>query len=83
MIQSEQVGMRYVIKCGRELSEAPAAFRQFYMSVGRVAEDKLRILNETMSYEPYKARIERDDQHRWYLIFTSEEDWIQFNMRWA
>jgi len=73
----------YVVYIGEDLRDAPPAFKQFHKSVGREADEKLRLINEVLSYEPYDARIERDQHNQWRLEFGCEEDWIQFNLRWA
>jgi len=73
----------YVVYIGSDLADAPPAFKQFYKSVGREADEKLRLINEVLMYEPYDARLECDQHQVWRMEFGSEEDWIQFNLRWA
>jgi hypothetical protein len=75
--------MTYVVKMGKDLKEAPYCFRQFYSSVGRVAQDKQRLLNELLSYEPYAASLQYDDDRNWRLEFASRDDWTQFQLRWT
>lgn len=73
----------YVVFIGADLADAPPAFKQFYKSVGRAADEKLRLVNEVLVYEPYDARLECDQHGVWRMEFGSEEDCIQFNLRWA
>jgi len=73
----------YVVFIGGDLADAPPAFKHFYKSVGRAADEKLRLVNEVLVYEPYDARLECDHHGVWRMEFGSEEDWIQFNLRWA
>jgi hypothetical protein len=73
----------YVVFIGEDLTDAPPAFKHFYKSVGRAADEKLRLVNEVLVYEPYDARLECDPQGVWRMEFGCEEDWVQFNLRWA
>jgi len=73
----------YVVYIGSDLADAPPAFKQFYKSVGRESDEKLRLINEVLMYEPYDARLECDQNQVWRMEFGSEEDWVQFNLRWA
>jgi len=73
----------YVIYMGDDLTDAPPAFKHFYKSVGRDADDKLRLVNEVLVYEPYDARLECDQHGMWRIEFGCEEDYVQFNLRWA
>lgn len=74
---------RYTVYIGNDLADAPPAFKQFHKSAGREADEKLRLINEVLSYEPYDARLECDHNKMWRMEFGSEEDWVQFNLRWA